>query len=214
MKTQLTKLSLIALALTMVLATTAGAEVLLDQSAYDDTIPGFLNAVAGGPPFGGTSYSVNDITVDGVGWNIESISTYYNALGSFESVSLGYLYLTPKTGDLPTEDANNDVSVELTVTEVAPSTYKVTASGLNIELAPGEYWIGITPVAGDLYDGIHLSATTLIGAATPSFDPYGMPSPMWTNWNPGVDATILIEGLGNVVATEDVSLDAIKALYR
>jgi hypothetical protein len=213
MKTQMTKLSLIALTLTMILATSASAVVLLDQSGYDASIPGFLNAVAGGPPFGGTSYSVNDVTVGGTGWVITDISTYYNATGFFESVSDGYLYISPKTGDLPTEDPTNDILVPLTVTYISDSNYQVTASGLNIELSPGEYWIGVTPIAGSLYDGIHLSATTLIGAATPSFDPYGMPA-MWTNWNPGVDAAMLINGLDDVVATDDVTLDTVKSLYR
>ncbi len=214
MKTQMTKLSLIALAMTLFLATSAGAVVLLDQSDYDASVPGFLNAVAGGPPFGGTSYSVNDISVDGTGWIITDISTYYNGTGFFESVSEGYLNISPKTGDLPTEDPNNDVLIPLTLTLVAPDTYEVTATGLNIELSPGEYWIGVTPIAGGLYDGIHMASSTLIGDATPSFDPNGMPAPMWSVWNPGVDAAMLIIGLDDVVATEDVTLDGIKSLYR
>ncbi len=212
MKTQMTKLSLIALTLTMVIAASANAVVLLDQSDYDEFGPLFLNAVAGGPPWGGTSYCVNDVTVDGTGWVITDISTYYNGTGFFESVSQGYLNIAPKTGALPVDDPTTDVMVPLTLTIVAPNTYKVTASGLNIELAPGEYWIGITPIAGSLYDGLHLSSATLIGDATPSFDPYGTAT--WTNSNPDVDASILILGLDDVVATESITLDSVKSLYR
>ena len=214
MKTQLTKLTLITLAATLLLATSAGAEVLLDQSDYDASVPGFLNAVAGSPPWGGTMYSYNDITVDGTGWVITEISTYYNGTGFFESVTDGYLNIAPKTGDLPTDDPNNDMPVSLTLTLVAPNTYKVTASGLNIELAAGEYWVGVTPIAGGLYDGIHMASSTLIGAATPSFDVYGAPAPMWSNWVPGTDAAMLIMGMDDVVATDDVTLDSIKSLYR
>jgi len=214
MKTQMTKLSLIAFALTMILAASAGAAVLVDQSDYDVSVPGFLNAVAGGPPFGGISYTVSDISVGGDGWVITEITTYYNALGSFESVNAGYLNISSKTGPLPTEDPTNDVLVDLTVTFIEGSNYAVTVTGLNIELEAGEYWIGVTPIAGDLYDGIHLASMTLMGDDSPSFDPNGFPMPMWTSWNPGVDAAMLIIGMDDVVATDDVTLDSLKSLYR
>jgi hypothetical protein len=214
MNTQLTKRSLIALALIAMLTTSAGAAVLHDQSSYGDWGAGFLNGVAGGP-MGGTSYSVNDITVGGTGWSIESISIIVNALGGYETnVTTAYVNIFPKTGPLPTDIPNNDLAVPVTVTTVAGNDFMVTASGLAIELEPGEYWVGLTPATADLYDGIHIPSDTYFGDATPSYDPNGFPAPMWANWVPDTDATILLEGDDQVVATESVSMGSVKALFR
>ena len=74
MNSKLIKLSV--LALIIAFAGMAQAEVLVDQSEFDVSVPGFLNAVAGAPPMGSTIYTVSDITVDGTGWAISSISTF------------------------------------------------------------------------------------------------------------------------------------------
>ena len=215
MKTQLTKRSLIALALIAMLASSAGAAVLHDQSSYGAWGAGFLNAVAGGPPFGGTSYSVNDVTVTGTGWSIESISIIVNALGDYpDNTTTAYVNVFPKTGPLPTDVPGTGTPVAVSVTSVGGDDYMVTASGLNIELEPGDYWIGLTPAASDLFAGIHIPSDTLIGDATPSYDPNGFPVPMWLNQVPDTDATILIEGDDQVVATENVSMGSVKALFR
>ncbi len=215
MNTQMTKLSLIVLSLTMILATAAGAAVLHDQSAYDFSGPGFFNVIAGAPPMGVTTYSVNDIVVDGTGWNITSISTYQNALGGFDSeVTQAVINIFPKTGELPLEIPTNDTLVPVTVTHISDDDYKVTADGLNIELAPGEYWIGLTHYGSAFNSGIHMPAATLVGDATPSYDTGGFPMPMWMFWVPETDAAILILGDDNVVATDETSLDTVKSYYR
>lgn len=215
MNTQMTKLSLIVLSLTMVLAAAAGAAVLHDQSEYDFSGPGFFNVIAGAPPMGVTTYSVNDIVVDGTGWVITSISTYQNALGGFENdVTQAVINIFPKTGELPVEIPTNDTMVPVTVTHISGDDYKVTADGLNIELAPGEYWIGLTHYGSAFNSGIHMPAATLMGDATPSYDTGGFPMPMWAFWVPATDAAILILGDDNVVATDETTLDSVKSYYR
>lgn len=217
MKAQLTKNSLIALALIAMLTSSAGATVLHDQSSYDVGAwgAGFFNVVAGGGPMGMTMYSVNDITVGGTGWIVESISIYVNALGGFENdVTTAYVNVFPKTGSLPTEIPDNSTSVAVTVVNVGGDDYMVTAAGLAIELEPGEYWIGLTPAASAFNTGIHIPANTLVGDATPTYDANGFPVPMWSNWVADTDATILIEGDDTVVSTENLSLGSVKALFR
>ncbi len=218
MKTQSTKLSLFVLALTLVFAVSAGAVTLLDQAAYDFSGPGFFNVVAGAPPMGMTNYSLNDISVGAGGWVITDVSIYVNALGGFESgVTSGYLNIFPKTGPLPidgTDDPTAGISVPMTATVISGNDYEVTVTGLSVALAPGEYWIGITPIASAFNSGIHMPAVSFMGDATASYDPYGWPMAMWMNMVPGVDAAMLILGEGDVVANETVTLDSVKSMYR
>lgn len=215
MNTQMKKLSLIALALSVILVGSAGATVLVDQSEYDFSGPGFFNVIAGAPPMGVTTYSVNDITVTGTGWVITDISIFVNALGGYEgSTTSAVINIFPKTDVLPVEVPTEDMIVDVTAVNIGGDDYQVTASGLNIELAPGEYWIGLTPYGSSFNYGIHMPATTLIGDATPSYDTGGFPMPMWANWVPDADAAMLIIGDDNVVATDDASLDSVKSLYR
>ena len=64
---------IIALAL-IALATSASAQTILwDQTAgYESWQQGFFNAVAGGPPFGSTNYTCNDVSVAGTGWLVNT----------------------------------------------------------------------------------------------------------------------------------------------
>ncbi len=215
MNTQMTKISLIVLSITLIVAGAAGAAVLHDQSAYDFSGPGFFNVIAGAPPMGVTTYSVNDIVVDGTGWNITSISNYVNALGGFDSeVTTAVINIFPKTDSLPVEIPNNDMVVPVTVTSIGGDDYMVTADGLNIELEPGEYWIGLTHYGSAFNSGIHMPAVTLMGDATPSYDTGGFPMPMWMFWVADTDAAILIPGDESIVGTDETSLDTVKSYYR
>jgi hypothetical protein len=191
---------LVATCAILLLAPLAGAEVLWDQSDFDEFGPGFFNSVSGGPPFGLTVHAVNDVTVGGPGWVVDSITTYYSALDPSWGLAIteGRLHVFPKTGPLPTQndDPTASPTVAMSGTD-AGGHLRVTASGLNLALMPGEYWIGITPVApsGPFGPEIHLSALALVGDDTASYDEFAFPGPpAWFNFNPGVDASILIEG--------------------
>ena len=203
-----------------ILAAPVSADVLWDQSDSDAFGAGFFNTVSGGPPFGMTVFTVSDITVDGSGWNVESISTYYSALDPSwgGAISEGHLVVYPKTGPLPidgVDDPTTSVVVPMSAVLVV-DTFVLTASGLNLDLPPGEYWVGITPVApsGPFGPEIHLSSGTFMGVDTASYDPFAFPGPpAWFNFNPGIDASILLEGT-RPTPVEGTSWSQIKAIYR
>jgi hypothetical protein len=200
------------------LATVAAADVLWDQSATAAPgSPGYFNADSGSPPFGMTVFTVTDIVVDDV-WNVDAISTFWSILdeANWTAITEGYLHVIPKTGDLPaeTDDPTASQIVSMSAT-VSMNEGTLTASGLNLDLYPGEYWIGITPIMGSGFMGpeIQYAADSYIGVASASFDPNGWPMPMWMNMNTDTDATLLIEGIVTV-ATESHSLSAVKTLFR
>ncbi|MBU0743525.1 hypothetical protein KKG45_08055 [bacterium] len=209
------------LAALALLAGVASAADLWDQTGFDPWGAGFFNVAAGGPPFGMTVYTVNHVTVEADNqWTISSISTYYSALdpGWGGSISQGYVNVFSKTGPLPI-DGVDDPSAGMLVPMSAVldvDHFVVTASGLNITLNPGEYWIGMTPMAasGPMGPEIHLSTTSFYGDASASFDQYAFPGPpAWFNFNPGVDAAILIQG-NLIVANEEMVWGELKSLYR
>jgi len=209
--------TLLSIILIAALATVAGAEVLWDQSDYDAFGMGFFNSESGAPPFGLTQHAVNDISVPGT-WTITTISTYFSTLdmGWGDAISTGYLHIFPKTGVMPGELDDPTASLMVPMSgALVDDAIVVTATDLALTIEPGEYWIGITPVApGGMWGPeANLASMTLIGDATASYDPYGMPEPGWMNFVPGADASILIEGEATV-ATESSSLTGIKELFR
>lgn len=215
------KLSRLAVAAAFLLAQGAAADILWDQSDYDEFGPGFFNAEAGGPPFGMTVHAVCDVTVPAAGWNVESITTWYSALDPAwgAGIASGFLHIFPKTGALPVDGSDDPTAsavVPMSGTLVG-TTWVVTASGLGVNLAAGDYWIGITPSApsGPFGPEIYLSSLTPMGDATASYDVFAFPGPAaWFNFNPGVDASILIEGTeGGSTATEQNTWGGVKALF-
>jgi hypothetical protein len=207
------------LAALAILAAPVSADVLWDQSDYDPFGAGFFNSVSGGPPFGITNFVVSDVTVDGSGWNVSSITTYYSFLDVTwgTAISEGHLCVFPRTGPLPlgTDDPTTTVVVPMTGVDIG-GVWQITAAGLNLDLAPGDYWIGITPIApsGPFGPEIHLGAATFVGIDVASYDPFAFPGPpAWFNYNPGTDATILIEGT-RPTPVEDTTWSQIKSIYR
>ena len=216
MNSILTKLAL--LCAVVLLASVASADVLWEQSDFDPWGAGFYNSESGGPPFGMTWHGVNHVTVT-EGWNVDSITTYYSAMDMAwgGAITQGYVHVYMKVGPLPVDGIDDP-----TMSPVVPMAgvfnvdhFDVTASGLGIYLAPGEYWIGTTPIApsGPFGPEIHLSSMTLIGDATASYDVYGMPA-AWFNFNPGVDAAILIEGTVAGTPVEEMTWGSVKAMFR
>ena len=85
----------------------------------------------------------------------------------------------------------------------------VTASGLNIALTPGEYWVGITPNATAGINGVNLQwPAAMLGAPVAT---YSSPNP-WANLYGDYDGTIRIEG-DLPVAVEASTWGGIKSLY-
>jgi len=215
MKTQWVKHSMIALTLVALLAGSSVAEVLHDQSAIEaDWTQGFLNTIAGGGRTGILIYGVSDVSVGGGGWIIESITIYVQSLGS--EPTLGYLNIFPKISS-PLPDAgqipNQDLAVPVTTTLVPglTETYSITASGLNIPLNEGDYWIGLTPLESPFFYSSHAPAATQMYDNQASYDASWA---VWDNLYAPKDATILVEGSTGVVAVEGSTMGSVKALFR
>ena len=208
---------LLAMGCIILMAPIAGAVVLWDQSTLDPSGNGFFNSISGSPPFGLTIHTVDDVTVDG-SWVVTSITTYYSRIDPNwgGAISQGRLHVFPKTAPLPlngTDDPAASPTVAMSAT-MFNDHFEIKASGLNLVLAPGDYWIGITPIAPSGFFGpeIHLSTTTPLGDAAASYDVFGNP-PVWFNMNPGVDTAVLIEG-DRPVPVESTTWGATKALFR
>ena len=200
----------------VVLAPAAGAGTLWNQSNFDPWGAGFFNSESGSPPFGMTNHAVCDVVVS-TNWVVESVTMYYSALdpGWGGAISQGYLHIWPKTGPMPVEDPTASPLVAMTGT-LNGDHFVVTASGLAITLTPGDYWIGITPIApgGIMGPELCLMDFNPIGDATPTYDPFAFPGPpAWMNPWPGEDASIKIEG-ALPVPVDESTWGAIKALYQ
>lgn len=91
---------------------------------------------------------MDDVAVGATGWTINSVIYYYYLDTGTPPVSgTALLNIFWETGSLPTS-ADNPVSgttVNITYNAIDSNLYTLTASGLNIILSPGDYWIGLTP---------------------------------------------------------------------
>ena len=185
---------MIGLAAAFVVGQAAMADVLWDQSDVDLSVPGFFDHENGGPPFGMTVFTVSDITVTGQGWNLSSVSTYYSTIGDFVAGE-ARLHIFNTTGALPSNDLDDPtVSSIVPVTTEFDGVVGTLTAAIDIDLAAGDYWIGLTPITA-LGDPILLSSATSIGDASASYDANAFPGdPEWFNMNPGGDAAIKVEG--------------------
>ena len=210
---------LLTLCLLVAMAGIATADVIWDQSDYDVNWAGYWNSETGCAPFGGTIHVANDITIfDYV--TVNSITTYYTKFDfGFMGVNEAYLWIAPRTGALPVTGTDNPhdpgLLVPVAVTDVG-GAFAVTASGLNVVLTPGDYWFSLTPIApsGPWGPEFNIVSNTTIGMDSVAIEFCGFFPPAWVEGQPGLDASILIEGTVDVVANEDVSWGQVKALYR
>lgn len=211
----------IALALvTAALSQSAHADLLWDQSDFNQLGNGYYNSVSGSPPFGSTQYVVSDVTVIG-SWHVESVTTYFNAINPSwgDAISEGYLHIFPKTASAPitgTDIPAAGATIPMTGVSVGGGVVEVRATGLAVDLSAGDYWIGITPIApsGPFGPEIQMSSFTFYGAETSSYDPFQFPGPpAWFTFNAGIDQSIKVEGT-RPVSVESTSWSRIKAQYR
>jgi hypothetical protein len=204
--------AILALALST-LATAAGAAVLWDQSTIDPNGPGIVGSYS--PGFGGfVAHTVNDITVPAEGWHVTSITQYYAGFNyAWTNLTLGYVNIQPKSGALPTAAVS---AVQVPMSCVISGDYQgqpifaVTAA-LNLDLVPGSYWVGLTPIAPAGLDGANLMwATTTIGSPVATFL---SPGP-WDVFYGDYDSTFRVEGDVNApVPTAATTWGRLKAMY-
>jgi hypothetical protein len=204
-------LTLAFLTASMGLTAVASADTLWDQSALSGS-GGAFNTISGSPPFGATVYTLSDIVVPAGGWTINSVSTYFSALGFANwptDVTQGRLNIFTRDGALPVSGNNPGTGTMVTLTctqtqfDAGPdfgmqNVNVATAAGLNIVLAPGNYWIGLTPVAPggfDLEGG--WGTTNIIGGNSVSRSPFSGPGdpPANTWFSSGGEQAILITGI-------------------
>ena len=219
---------LITLAALTLMAGSASATILWDQSEIGWSNNSYFDSESGCGGFMGqaTVHTASDITI-GDEVTVTTITTYYTIYyPEIQGVTEAYLYIGLKTGSTPVNEVDNvndpSLLVPVTVTATDPGDggswyYTVVADGLNIDLTPGDYWVALTPAnysVGPSGPNYHLGAANFWGDATATIEYCGMFAPSWYALYPGNDASLLIEGTVNVVATEQQNWCHVKALYR
>jgi hypothetical protein len=123
--------------------TGARADVLWQQLPSNLGVSWINQEFSDFPTF--STYPVNDVAVGSGGWQITSISEQFAAGGAWPSTFNVVLNIFSKSGSLPLGTDDPTTGSVQTATLVRGATDVVTVSGLNILLAPGDYWIGFTP---------------------------------------------------------------------
>lgn len=194
----------------LLLCAGARADVLWDQSGFDPFYDSVLvdQSFPDSPDF--DAYMVNDVLVGGNGWTVSSVTTYFShGWGDWPDVGHARLNIFKKTGALPNadDDPGSGLRVPVTISVISFGySLSVNASGLDIDLAPGEYWIGLTP---DIEYGLYLQEyhlpAQILGADTAWRNPGGAfgIGTHWQNldgiddtdsWVGLADAAMLVEG--------------------
>jgi hypothetical protein len=105
------------------------------------------------------------------------ITTWYvNGAGDWSTVTQGRFNLFPKTGSLPAAAYNpsSGTVVPVTITNPTSGVCEVQTT-IDMFLAPGEYWIGVTPMTTFAVHGqkFHCQTTNIVGAQSAVRNPYG-----------------------------------------
>ena len=200
----------------------APAAVLWDQSDYDaQGMASWFDSVSGCFPFGSTVHAANDIHV----WDhvtIQRITTWYTPFNFDTGAGTeAYLYITPKTGDLPVDATDlpqqGGTLVGITVTQNPDNgMWIVVADGLSVSLAPGDYWVSLTPIlpSGPWGGDTHLRALSAWGVPSAYYEYCGEGASTWTAVPDSGDLSLLIEGTVDIVPTESTTWGGAKALFR
>jgi type II secretory pathway pseudopilin PulG len=164
-----------ALALVAVAAftATATADVLWDQSNYNSGINAFVDQEFDDFP-SYSSYMVMDVV--STGWTVQSVSVYFTlGSGNWANVNQARLNYFAKTGNLPVaaDDPTAGATVGVSLTNLG-DTWEITASGLNVNLPAGEWWIGLTPLTNFASQGQEFHrAAPIMGVDTAWRNPGG-----------------------------------------
>ena len=141
-------------ALLLTLASAAGAEVLWDQSNWNTNTEGSVDLSSGSCSqiSGNTKVHVaNDVHFDKP-VHITAVRIY-ETFGNVQAATRAYLWIHAKNSVLPTTSSDSlelaaiQVDISAVTETIGPnSCVRVTASGLDIELPAGDYWVSLTPI--------------------------------------------------------------------
>lgn len=209
------KASLVA-AVLLALSTNAHAMVLWDQSTIAPAGPGI--AASNSPGFGGVfMHSVDDVTVPASGWVVTKITQYYSAFEpNWTGITQGFINVQPKSGSLPTSNPVTVQSpmscvVDAAQTALLGQTVFAVSATVSLNLAPGDYWIGLTPTKSATINGVNLMwPSAQVGDPVANFQSTVGP---WKNTNyPGWDGAFKVEG-DLPVAAQNSTWGNLKAHY-
>jgi len=128
------------------------SEVLYEATSLNSTT-GALNATSW-PSLNDGLIIVDDIVVPEGGWTVKKVSNYFSLLGTPVADS-AFIIVYPKslTNVIPMDYATTvsvtSEAIVLTDTETGDTrdAVRIDADSLNISLAAGEYWIGLSPIS-------------------------------------------------------------------
>jgi hypothetical protein len=172
----MTRSRLVGVLVCTALAGAAHADTLWQQlPAYDNfSLPAIQDAIVGA----NATFGLSDVTVPASGWTINTVSTYFSNLNFNPTVTTAVLNIFPKSGTLPvvgndprpSPTGQGTVVVPVDVRDIGGTTQQpvmiISATNLNIVLAPGDYWIGLTPALSGGFFGSdqHWPTEGVIGA--------------------------------------------------
>ncbi|MCL4209245.1 MAG: hypothetical protein HRU76_12925 [Phycisphaeraceae bacterium] len=150
-----------------------------------------------------STYGVSDVTF-GAAATITDVTVYFSVNAGWPGViTQGRLNIFAKTGSLPGggDDPGTGTVVNVVVTNMG-THMTIKASGLNIGVGAGSYWIGLTPMTtfGTHGQAFNMQATGNVGDPTAFRNPgggFGLGTAWGTNvlfGGPGSDHAITIEG--------------------
>jgi hypothetical protein len=217
---------LVAVALSLLfLATAANAAVLWDQSNWNTNGEGSVNLSSTSCNMFNGNTKVH--TASDVSFASPVVITsvkIYETDGNAAAATQAYLWIAPKTGSMPTasssavNDAANLVSITTAYEFIgSDAAVVVTASGLNISLPAGDYWVSLTPrhSLGFFPYSVHRVTTgPIVGDPTSSIEACTVNSSWYEALAPNsYDYAIKIEG-DHPVPTVGTSWGSIKGIYR
>ena len=137
-------------ALLLSLASAAGAEVLWDQSNWDPALNGTvdLSSASCSPISGNTKVHIANDVHFGAPVHITTVRIY-ETIGAVQTATQALLWIHPKNGVLPTTVSDSlelaALNVNITAVNETPQVVRVSATGLDIELPAGDYWVSLCP---------------------------------------------------------------------
>lgn len=217
------KLLLCAFAM-LLAASAASAAVLWDQSNVNNTNEGSINLGSNGcSQISGNTRVHNTSDVSFPQPVILTSITIYETPGNVQTATQAYLWIGNKTGPIPTVPSDSLYNpgrlVTITATNAVVNGVACIAvkAVVNRILAPGDYWVSLTPRhnLGIFPYTVHLVTTgPIVGDPTRAIEACTVNSNWYTPLNPpSYDYSLKIEG-DFPVATNSTTWGRLKFIYR